>query len=93
MSPHARRLVPVATSLLVLCGLSVTAPTAWASAPAITYVPSSAPATSSSRPPVTGAADSLDCDLVRFYVTVNPSMNKPRGDQATPDHRSWATGC
>jgi hypothetical protein len=30
---------------------------------------------------------------VRLYVTLNPSMNKPRGDQSTPDYRTWAVGC
>jgi hypothetical protein len=34
-----------------------------------------------------------DCQLVRFYLYYNPSINKPRGDQSTPDHRTWADGC
>jgi hypothetical protein len=92
MSPHARHLVPVAASLLALCGLGITAPAASAAVPAIT----SAPAVAHSRPPLNAAvpeARAVECDLVRLYVTLNPSMNKPRGDQSTPDHRTWAAGC
>lgn len=33
------------------------------------------------------------CGVVRSYVAHNPSMNKPRGDQQTPDHRHWDAGC
>jgi hypothetical protein len=33
------------------------------------------------------------CVLVQQLVVYNPSMNKPRAEQVTPDHRHWDAGC
>lgn len=33
------------------------------------------------------------CVLVRQLITYNPSINKPRGDQQSPDHRHWDQNC
>jgi|1185.fasta_scaffold1522585_1 hypothetical protein len=78
MSPHARRPVLAAASLLTLGLMLATTPVASARTPDTITV--------TMRPQV-------GCDLVRFYVAVNPSMNKPRGHEDAPDHWTWASGC
>jgi hypothetical protein len=84
MSAHARRSVAAVVSLLALCG-------PWATAAADARITPAAV----SLPDGGGdpAMDPAGCDLVRFYVAVNPSMNKPRGHQDQPDQWSWASGC
>ena len=89
MSPHARRPLLAAASLVAVYTLSTTS----ASAAAVRPV--------SARPPAAvavpgGSVDALlgtGCEVVRFYIAYNPSMNKPRGHQDAPDHWSWASGC
>jgi hypothetical protein len=83
MSPHVRRPVLAAASLVAVYALSTTSATA---------------AVSPSSLPVPGGTSQAllvgnGCDVVRFYVAFNPSMNKPRGHQDAPDHWSWAAGC
>ncbi len=86
------RLAVAATMIVVGCGLVSSSAPASASTPA-------SKASSASRPATAAAVDatpdgaSASCSVVLFYTVNNPSMNKPRGDQQTPDHRSWTFGC
>ncbi|MDX6299763.1 MAG: hypothetical protein QOF53_977 [Nocardioidaceae bacterium] len=89
MSPHARRPLLAAASLVAVYALSTTSASAAAAPAASARPPAAVPVTG-------GSADALlvtGCEVVRFYNTYNPSMNKPRGHQDAPDHWSWAAGC
>ena len=89
MSPHARRPLLAAASLVAVYALSTTSASA-AAAPAASAQPPAA------VPVPGGSTDALfvrGCAVVRFYIAYNPSMNKPRGHQDGPDHWSWASGC
>ncbi len=54
-------------------------------------------ATAAAMDPGGGAATPVlsgsGCVLVQQLVVYNPSMNKPRAEQVTPDHRHWDAGC
>jgi hypothetical protein len=84
MSAHARRSVAAAVSLLALCGPWVTTAADATTTPAAVSISDGDGLT---------AEDPAGCDLVHFYVVVNPSMNKPRGHQDEPDHWTWASSC
>jgi hypothetical protein len=89
MSPHARRPLLAAVSLVAVYALSTTSASAAATPAASARPPAAVPVPG-------GSTDALlvtGCEVVRFYIAYNPSMNKPRGHQDAPDHWSWAFGC
>jgi hypothetical protein len=85
MSRNARRPLLAAAALVTVYALSTTS----------AYAASSTSTISSAAVPDGNAQAILGtgCDVVSFYIVMNPSINKPRGHQDAPDHRSWAFGC
>jgi hypothetical protein len=85
MSPYVRRPLLAAAALVTVYALSTTS----ASAATRTSTLSSAAVPDGNAQAIMGTG----CDVVDFYIVMNPSINKPRGHQDAPDHRSWAFGC
>lgn len=92
MSSHARRSVITAASFLALCGVGATTPAA-AGPPDNTGLTAHLAAVGNVPDGSAPGVEPTGCDLVRFLVVVNPSINKPRGHQDSADHWSWASGC
>lgn len=94
MSHRARRPVLAAASLVGSASLVAVYALSTASATAAATASNAEPP--AALPVPGGSTEALlgsGCEVVRFYLTYNPSMNKPRGHQDAPDHWSWAAGC